>query len=98
MIVLMPKVPAKARTRTIGANDVEVKGRYPAYPRPYSLTLTQGGACRGYVYVSMGLVYRVLPTAEGFDIELLQAAGTTSEKITKTVRYHVDDELNVSKL
>jgi hypothetical protein len=94
----MPKVTAKARTRSIGANDVEVKGRYPVHPRPYFLTLTNGGVCKGYVYISEGMTYRVVPTAEGFDIELLHSAGTVSEKITKTVRYKVDTELKVSPL
>jgi len=94
----MPKISPTTRTKAIGANDVEVPGGYPLYPRPYFLTLTQGGTCQGYVYVSPEATYRVVPTQEGFNLELLHRGGSTSEKITKTVRYKVDTELNVSPL
>lgn len=94
----MPKISSKPKTKVVGANDVEVPGGYPVYPRPYYLTRTEGGTCRGYVFVSPGLTYRVQPTPDGFDIERITKGGTTNEKITKTVRYHVDNDLNVSKL
>ena len=97
---LVPKIVRKKPEpeKTVGANDVEVAGKYPVYPRPYYLTRTEGGTCRGYVWIGPGLIYRVTPTADGFDIERLQYGGSVNEKIISARRYEINEDLEVTRL